>query len=155
MSKVVSGSVAALKKQARKHLNAASKAARIWWFYDFGLGLLDDAVVRAPIRYGKLRLSAWAAINSGVVVATGTAEGGAKQTGRALGKSNREAVLTIGFGGTNGGNLPYAKWVHEITWRKHKVGEAKFLHNAVMAAMNQALPGLGAVVQAALKRGTD
>lgn len=154
MSRVIPGSVAAVKAGLRKRLNAVSKAARIWWFYDFGLKILERAVQRAPIKSGKLRLSAWMTINSNVVVATGTTTG-AKVKSRALGKSNREAVLTIGFGGAHGGGIKYAKYVHEVTWYKHKTGQAKFLQSVFMEALDQALPGLSTVVSGALKGGSE
>lgn len=45
--------------------------------------------------------------------------------------SNLVKVNEYGVVGTVGYSANYAIYVHEHTWKKHQVGEAKFLENAV------------------------
>src|SRR3990167_2417631 len=56
---------------------------------------------------------------------------------RSTGRVRRDgATVTMSFGGRAFNNkvVRYAVFVHEIMWYKHKIGQAKFLENAVNAA---------------------
>lgn len=91
-------------------MGRALRTATIESIYDEAERIIMDAKRRTPVDTGAL-----------------------KSTGRV---ERDGATVTMRFGGraTNGKIVRYAVYVHEVTWYKHKVGEAKFLENAINAA---------------------
>lgn len=149
-SGIAKSDITKIKREILRRGNAVAKAVRLWWFYDFCLGVLAAAVRNAPIRSGKMRKSGYLAINGRTIGARGTLNG-AEATGNDLGRSSQQARATIGFGGELGaGDVQYAGKVHERTDLRHKVGHAKYLEMAVAAHLNLVQPGLAAVVAEAL-----
>lgn len=139
-----------IKREITKRSTAVLTAVRLWWFYDFCLSVLATAVRNAPIRSGKMRKSAYMAVNGKTIGAKGTLNG-AEATGKELGRSSQQARATLGFGGELGaGDVQYAGKVHETLDLKHKVGHAKFLELAVAGAIELCQPGLAKVVAGAL-----
>lgn len=152
-SGIAKSDISKIKREITRRSNAVVKAVRLWWFYDFCLKVLEAAVKNAPIRSGKLRKSAYMAINGKTIGARGTV-GGAEAAGQDLGRSSQQARATLGFGGQLGaGDIQYAGKVHERTDLHHKVGVAKFLEVAVAAHLDTAQPGLARVVEEALSNG--
>lgn len=149
-SGIAKSDISKMKREILRRGNAVAKAVRLWWFYDFCLNVLEAAVKLAPLRSGKLRKSAYMAINGKTIGARGTV-GGAEATGTDLGRSSQQARATLGFGGELGaGDIQYAGKVHERTDLRHRVGQAKYLEAAVAAHLNLVQPGLAAVVAEAL-----
>lgn len=148
-SGIAKSDITKIKREILRRGHAVTKAVRLWWFYDFCLGVLAMAVNNAPMRSGKMRKSGYVAIGR-TVVARGTLNG-ATASGTELGRSSQQARATIGFGGELGaGDIQYAGKVHERTDFKHKLGHAKYLEMAVAAHLNLVQPGLAAVVAEAL-----
>jgi len=113
---------AGIRSAGLKASVAAQVAARV----EAGL-ILTEAKRRTPVQFGALKAS-----------------------GRIV---TRKTGVAIRFGGgDNAGEfqdqpLDYAAAVHERTWVRHANGEAKFLENAVTAAM----PGFAGRVAARTK----
>lgn len=149
-SGIAKGDIAKIKREITRRSNAVLKAAKLWWFYGFCLPILDRAVKNTPIHTGKLRRSAFMGLNGKTIGARGT-DTGAEATGQALGRSSKQAIATLGFGGELGaGDIQYAGKVHERMDLKHKIGRAKYLEVAVANGIGLAQPGLAAVVAEAL-----
>lgn len=152
-SGIAKGDISKIKREITRRSKAVTDAVRLWWFYDFCLGVLVAAVRNAPVRTGKLRKSAYMAINGSTIGARGTGTG-AEASGNDLGRSSQQARATLGFGGQLGaGDVQYAGKVHESTDLRHRVGIAKFLEVAVAAHLSLAQPGLARVVEEALRGG--
>lgn len=148
-SKIDKSSLEFVTKEINRRLKGVSRSVRYWWFLDYSPGVLGAAIARAPQVEGKLKESAYLAVNGITVIGEGSVSG-VSVTGRSLGRSSTTARAVIGFGGQLGDQLTYALKQHEFTWFKHQNGQPKFLESAVTDSTQHVLDGLAEAVRKGL-----
>ena len=116
--------VAAAKRLAEQYEKALDAGV-----YGLGNEIMTDSKRRVPVDFGALK-------GSGYVTLPQRGAGG--------------STVEIGFGGPA---KAYAIVQHERTEFKHEVGEAKFLENAVNAAVGNAPRRVAEIAAAAFKAG--